>query len=479
MIWRRLFGYLPASLTSGLASFGMVYAYTRLMGPHDYGLYALAVTSLGVVYTLAITWSEASAYRFAAEAEAKGAMADHVRTTFGLMLASVAVALCVMGAALPFVSEHFRWALIATMCVMAAQPVVNIAQEISRARQDVRRWTAVRMSLDLGAFALGTLLAWRSGLGPAAPLAGLAAVMLVLAVIEGSRLWRLSKGGAFKSERVRRYAGYGMPVALALGLNIALDTGDRFLIALFLGPEAVGVYAAGYGIADKTLGLVCTWGAAAGAPMMLAAWEREGPEAAREVSAKVIRAMLLLAMPAATGLALVAQPLSEVMIGEAMREPASHILPWIAVSGLLAGIGTLYFSEAFQLSRRTDLRAMLAAIPALANVGLNIILLPRIGLMGAVYSTLAAYALALVLYAVVGRRFAKLALPWGDTLRIGMACAVMALGVIALPAVGGLPELLLKAGTGAGLYALAALALDAGGVRETLQRFRAGRSARA
>jgi O-antigen/teichoic acid export membrane protein len=82
---------------------------------------------------------------------------------------------------------------------------------------------------------------------------------------------------------------YGVPVALALALNIALDAGDRFLIALFLGPEAVGVYAAGYGIADKTVGLLCIWAAAAGAPMMMAAWEREGPEAMRAVSAHLPR----------------------------------------------------------------------------------------------------------------------------------------------------------------------------------------------
>lgn len=472
MIWRRLFGYLPASLASGLASFGGVYVYTRLLGPHDYGLYALCLTAMGLVYTLSVTWAEASAYRFTAEAESWGDMPDHIRTSFGLGLTSAALGLVVMGIALPFIAEPgLRWGVIAAMAVMAATPIVNMAQEMSRARGAVSRWSAVRMTQDIGAFALGTFLAWRAGLGPAAPLAGLACVLTLLALVEGLRLWRASSGGRFRRESVQRYFRYGYPVALSLVLAIALDTGDRLLIALYLGPEAVGVYAAGYGVADKTLGLICQWGAAAGAPMMLMAWEKEGPEAARQVSARVIRAMLLVAMPAATGLALVAHPLSEVMIGEAMREPASHILPWIAVSGLLAGVGSLYFSEAFQLSRRTDLRAMLAAIPAALNIGLNMILLPMIGLTGAVIATLAAYALALVLYAAVGRRFAPLALPWRDGLRIAAACGAMALGVMALPTIGGLPELALKAGAGALIYGLAALVLDAGGVRAEARRW--------
>ena len=49
MIWRRLLGYFPASLAGGLASFGGVYVLTRLLSPADYGFYALALTTMGIV----------------------------------------------------------------------------------------------------------------------------------------------------------------------------------------------------------------------------------------------------------------------------------------------------------------------------------------------------------------------------------------------------------------------------------------------
>ncbi len=469
MIWRRLFGHLPASLASGLASLGAVVVYTRLLGPRDYGYYALAMTTMGLVYTASVTWAEAAAYRFTGEAAVKGRMADHLRTVLGLVAGSAAVGMAVMLTALAFAPPPLRLALGAAAAVILLQPVVNSAQEISRAEARVSRWSAVKLTQDVGAFLLGSLLAWRSGFGAAAPLFGLCAVLAILAAVEGARLLGQSKGGAFQRKDIGRYAAYGAPVALALVLNIALDTGDRFLIALFLGPEAVGAYAAGYGVADKTLGLVCAWGAMAGAPMMLAAWERNGPEAMRAVSAQVARSLLLIAAPAAAGIALVAHPLAEVMVGEAMRDQAAHIMPWIALSGLINGFVLYFFSEAFQLSRRTGLRAALMLVPALMNVALNVILLPRIGLMGAVYATLACYALALVLLASVGRRFAPLAWPWSDFFRIALACAAMALGVAALPALGGFAELVMKASLGAVIYAAAVLALDAAGVRGLLQ----------
>jgi len=477
MIWRRLFGYFPASLAGGLASFGAVFALTRLLSPADYGFYALALTTMGIIYTLTVTWAEAAAYRFAGEASAKSQMPNHIRTVMVLLAASAGVAVAVMLVAVSLaIAPALKLALCVAGATMILAPIVNAAQEMNRALERVSRYSALRVAQDVGAFAIGTLLAWRTGLGPAAPFAGLASVLAVLAVIEGSRLWRESRGGQFEQARVRPYLAYGVPIAVALGLNIALDAGDRFLIALFLGPEAVGVYAAGYGIADKSVGLLCAWAAAAGAPMMMAAWEREGPEAVREVSRHVARTLLLIAAPAAAGLALVARPLSEVMIGEEMRAQAAAIMPWIALSGLINGFVLHYVSEAFQLSRRTDLRAWLMAIPALANVGLNIILLPTVGLMGAVYATVACYALALVLLAFAARKLAPLSWPWADFAKVAGACSVMAIVVQFLPAPGGFPELLLKSAIGAASYVMAALVFDAAGARVSLQQFLARRA---
>ncbi len=479
MIWRRLFGYFPASLAGGLASFGGVFALTRLLSPADYGFYALALTTMGIVYTLSITWAEAAAYRFAGEAQASGKTPDHIRTIMLLLAASSALGIALMlGAILIATDPMLRMALTAAMSTMVLAPLVNAAQEMNRAQQRVSRYSTLRICQDIGAFALGTFLAWQTGLGPAAPFAGLASVLALLATVEGSRLWRESKGGEFRPERVKPYLSYGVPVALALALNIALDAGDRFLIALFLGPEAVGVYAAGYGIADKSVGLLCAWAAAAGAPMMMAAWEREGPEAVREVSRHLARTLLLIAAPAATGLALVAQPLSDVMIGEDMRAQAASIMPWIALSGLINGFVLHYVSEAYQLSHRTDLRAWLMLIPALANLALNAILLPWIGLMGAVYSTVACYALALLLLAGVARKLAPLSWPWRDFLKVAGACSAMAIAVRMAPSTGGMTELPMKASVGATIYVMTALVLDAAGARAALQQFTSRRARR-
>ncbi len=461
MLWRRLFGYLPANVVAGLASFGAVWAYTRLLGAEGYGWYALALATLNLVYTLTATWSEGAAYRFSGDATS-----DQSRTTFFTLLVSGAMAAAgLLAVAAMAGASGYRTALLAAAGAALLLPFANAAREIARARQDVARYAMSRMVQDAGAFALGVVVALRFGLGPAAPFVGLACVLAGIAAVEGRALLREGAGGHVRGDLVRRDLGYGLPLAAALALHLALDAGDRFLIALLMGPEAVGVYAAGYGVADKLVGLFAAWAAAASAPALLEAWRAGGAEAAAAASGQVVRMIVFVAAPVAIGVALVAQPLAEVMVAEAMREDAARIMPWIAASGLVAALAMHYAAEAFVVGARTGRRAALLVVPVLLNLGLNLVLIPSFGLMGAVWATLASYGAALGLLGLAGRSVLPLAWPVGDLTRIAAACAVMAGVVWAVPDVGGMAELLLKAAAGAAAYALAALVFDAGGVR--------------
>jgi O-antigen/teichoic acid export membrane protein len=105
------------------------------------------------------------------------------------------------------------------------------------------------------------------------------------------------------------------------------------------------------------------------------------------------------------------------------------------------------------------------SVPAIANLALNLLLIPRFGLMGAVWATTASYGLGLGASLALGRLAQPLPVPFGELARAGAATVVMGLAVIVLPSPGGALELFLKAGVGAGVYALAALALDLGGLR--------------
>jgi O-antigen/teichoic acid export membrane protein len=175
--------------------------------------------------------------------------------------------------------------------------------------------------------------------------------------------------------------------------------------------------------------------------------------------------MLLLTIPAAVGLALVASPLAHLMVGPELADGAAQVTPWIAASGLLAGLTTYYFHQAFTLGQRTHFLLVAMTVPALANLVLNLLLIPRMGLQGALAATVISYALGLVASAALGRRLMALPVPWITLAQAATASVLMALAVSRIPAFGGLGELVAKSAAGALVYGLVAYALDAGGLR--------------
>jgi O-antigen/teichoic acid export membrane protein len=236
----------------------------------------------------------------------------------------------------------------------------------------------------------------------------------------------------------------------------------------------VGMYAAGYGLADRLLDIIFIWFGAAVWPLTIKALEREGPEAARAVAGRAAGLMALIAFPAAAGLALVAVPLTTIIIGENLREQAAIILPWIALSGLMKGMMTYYFHEAFTLKRRTTSMAVIMAGAALLNLGLNLVFIPIFGIVGAAAATVIAYAIALVVCAWLGRKLFPLPLPWNDWIKAAAATGLMAAAVYALPAINSAWLMLLaQAVTGAAVYIASALALNIADCRSWLADARA------
>ena len=465
---RHLLGYAPVKLVAALCSFGGIYVYTRLLGADQYGRYALMFSVMALIHTVSLTWVEASAYRFTAKAQSTGKLPDHFRTSLALVLRALFVAM-IFVCALLYVTwdkPNYRAFVPFIAVLLPFNTMIKIAMEAHKASQHVKRYALSAMVKLLLGFLIGSLLAWQTGLGAVAPFAGLLCASTVLVAREGSWLLKQAVGGTTDKATRRAWLAYGVPTAIALVLDMLLSSVDRFLIVYFMDEAAVGGYAAGYGVADKTVLVLCAWVAMAGSPLIMEAYEKGGRVAAQDQAQSFVKTLLLVGMPAATGLALVAGPLADVMIGIELREQAKQIIPWIAFAGLFNGLLIHYFSESFQLAHKTRIRAALMCLPLVMNIILNIIFIPLYGVMGAVLATLASYIMAVVLLGFVGRRYVKLNLPIKDTCLILIACLGMWPIIHFIPAYGGWIELAVKTVAGGAVYGLMVFALNAAGARQ-------------
>ncbi len=473
MIGRHLLGYLPVQLSQAIVGFGAVAVFTRLMPAETYGLYALALASLSLTHIVTFTWLEAAVARFHARADVRGRIRDHLATVYAIYLGIVCVAGLTIIAALSLLplSAPLQNAMSFAAVSLMLRALLQIGLETHRAGGNVARYSALESGYLMLGFMIGIGLLLSTDLGAASIFAGTACAAVIALAFDLPVMLRRARGGKRQPVRAKSYARYGSAISLSLVFEHLLSVGDRFLIAAFLGSGAVGMYAAGYGLADRLLDIIFIWFGAAVWPLTLRVFERDGAEAARDVAAQAASLMALITFPAAAGLALVAPALTGVILGESVRAQAAQILPWIALSGLLNGMMTYYFHEAFTLKRKSGVMAMVMAGAALVNLGLNLLLIPVFGLAGAAAATVIAYLGALLICAVVGRRFFAMPLPWSDWIKAAAATAVMAAAVYALPDMDtAWLALIVQALTGALTYAATALAFNIAGCRSWLHQ---------
>lgn len=475
MLNRHLIAYLPVYLAQALVGFGSVAVFTRILSPEEYGRYVLILAGASLAATLVFTWLDAAVARHHARSDARGCLPGHLWTAWrlygALALAAGTIASLVIW--LTPLSAELKMAISFAVASTTIRSGLAVALETRRAAGEAWRYSLLESFTLSGGFALGIVFILAGGLGAAGPFAGLALASLIALAIDAPVLLSKAKRDRADAKRAVTFFAYGAPVAVSLIFEHLLSVGDRFVIAAFLGEAATGAYAAGYGVADRSLSIIFVWLGATTGPLLISALEHRGRAAAQEVARRTAGLMALIGFPAAAGLALVAEPAARVLIGAEIAPAAATIMPFIALSGLMNGIMTHYFHQAFVLGRRPGVMAGVMLISAGVNLALNLVLIPRLGITGAALSTVLAYGGALSVCVLIGRRIFAMPIPAADWMRAAAATLVMAAAIWALPEFEiALAELAVTVLTGAAVYAAAALALDVAGCRAFLAQLR-------
>lgn len=473
MIGKQMLGYIPVNLANIIVSFGTIAILTRLFDGAEFGRYALAIASMHFIHMMLFSWVEAAMARYYARAERHDAMASHVKTSYTVaaLIALVGLPVIVGTVLLSPFDDNMKMILAFALSSTCLSLIYNIGVEAHKAAHRIGRYSAIHTSHSLIGFCVGILLIVLTPLRETAPFIGIIVANVVALAVDLPFMLRRAKGGKVSTGRAKEYFAYGMPVCLALMLSYMLSQGDLFFIKYFMGDTAVGEYNAGYNLANRSLDVLFIWVGMAVTPIFITALEHDGIEKTKDILKNYGAILLLIILPAATGVALVAEP-AGFILGESVRAEAVKIIPWIAFAGVMNGFISFYAQRAFVLARKTGALALTMIFPVLLNFTMNWFLIPAYGLKGAIWATLAAYGLGLVASILVARRYFPLPLPWVALLKTGFACLVMAGVVFAVKTPDTMPdviELILRAGIGAAVYGFVAFAINAANCRELIK----------
>lgn len=469
MMGRTMLAYIPVNLASLIVSFGGIVILTRLLGSAEYGRYALAMITMMGLHMGMFTWLEAAMARYQARAEREDDVGSHVKTIYAYAVRTAIPALLLFWGVLYLlpITPDMKLLLSVALTSTTLQLFLNLGMEAHKAAHRISRYSASFATHQLMSFTIGIILILATPIREMGPFIGIVVASLVVLAFDLPFMLKRMKGGTVQVDRAKRYFSYGMPISVSLILTYALSSGDMYIIKAIMGDSAVGEYNASYNFANRSLDILFIWIGMAITPMAVTALEKEGLEKSTSILKSYGAGLLWIAMPAATGIALVAEP-AGFLLGEEVRQGAVKIMPWIAFAGVMNGMISYYAQRAFMLSGKTKMFVWAMVPPVILNIGLNLWLVPIYGLMGAVWSTVIAYAVGLALALIIGRRYFPIPIPVKAFFQISFACLVMAGIVMSIPIADSIPdfvEILIKGSIGMTVYGILCFTTDTAGCR--------------
>jgi O-antigen/teichoic acid export membrane protein len=420
--------YLPVRIVPVVLALFTLPIITRLFSPEDYGSYALVMAVVPILSVVAIGWLTSSIIRFFPAYKLNSRIGEFYSTVVALTIISVMVVSLLFLGILLFIRGHVTANTSSLMFIGALVFIVSacftVLQTFLRATRQVGWYTSFSVWSTVMAVAIGLTLVIVFDYGVEGLIWGsILSIALVIpflwkVALSKSRL-RINISGSLSSELAR----YGFPlVASGLAAWIILLS-DRYIISLFRGNPEVGIYAASYGVAQQSILLVTTLFMLGAGPIMMGIWEEQGEEASQKFVSDVTRYYLLIGLPAAIGLSLLAMPAVDLLVD--IRYFAGYrVIPMVAFGILLLGLQHR-FQAGFAFYKKTHLTLYCMVAAGLLNIGLNFLFVPKYGYMAAAATTLASYAFLLASIIWLSRRYFVWEFPFRSLVKAACASAVM------------------------------------------------------
>lgn len=404
---------------------------TKTLGVHDYGIWSQVNVTISLILPFTNLGLSDAMMRFLAAEKNKETVQEGFYSVLGVTFIVNLVAALLIGIILvsPLADGFFSGAVQVvriTAILVLISSLNTVCLVLIQTFQQIRRHSIITAFQNGALFGLIAYLVLHGY--------GILSVVLTLVVVNATLL--VSLLSIIKSEigikrpnfsLIRKYLSYGLPL-VPRGISVwMVNLSDRYVISFFLGISSVGVYSAGYvmGVFPQSiLGLL-------NFVLVVRLCHLYDNGKLAEVKTHLsysLKYFLAIAIPFIFGAVLLAGPVLRLLSTAEIAAQGAIITPVIALATLLYGVYAL-IEHILRLVKKTKMLAVTWVIAASLNIGLNIVLVPRLGIIGAAITTLIAYALALGMVIYYAFKEFRFPIDWRFIRKSVIASAVMAVAV--------------------------------------------------
>jgi O-antigen/teichoic acid export membrane protein len=182
---------------------------------------------------------------------------------------------------------------------------------------------------------------------------------------------------------------FGFPMVCAELSHLVLNYADRYLIQFYLGSKSLGIYTAGYNLATYASETIAYTLSYARGPISMSILANKGRGELSKFLGTSFRYLILILIPLVFGFIAIGPDLISLLASEKYVE-AHRILPYIIIAQAFYACSMTLNAGLF-VSKKTHILSILLFCTCLLNVALNIVLIPRLELIGAALATLLSF----------------------------------------------------------------------------------------
>jgi O-antigen/teichoic acid export membrane protein len=399
--------YSLGNILNKAVGFLLIPFYTHYLTTADYGTLELLDLSVTLVGLLLNMWMNASLVRHYYEyddAKSRNEVVSTalIATSLTAALFSAAGLLWARGiSALILKSPEFYSFVRVIACNLFVTCVNSVSFSYLRARQRsssvvVANSVSLIVGLALNIYFLAVIHTGVVGI----LYSGLISNVLVTAVLTALTVTQV--GLDFDGAKLKTIVAFGLPLILTSFSAFELNFADRFFLQHYSDISTVGIYALGYKFGYMLSFLIIQpfimiWGARM--------YEVSKRPDAGDVFSRISAYLMLLMCTAALAMSLFIKEVISIVASAGFHD-AYKVVPAVALAYVFYGM-SYFFQTGVYISKKTAYLGLMGILCASANVGLNLVLIPRYAAMGAAWAT----ALSFLLMAVLAYMFSQRVYP--------------------------------------------------------------------
>lgn len=219
------------------------------------------------------------------------------------------------------------------------------------------------------------------------------------------KIFRDLKEGSYNSSLLRQMLEYSIPmIANAISWWI-LQFSDRLMLEFFLSNSEVGVYSAAAKIPNILSMIVGVFSQA----WMLSSITEYKKEGSSVFYSSVLELYLLILTFSSVALIIIVKPMMTILVGKEFRQSWQYV-PFLIVGAFYGSISS-FAAPFFSAAKKNISITVTTMIASIVNIILNAILIPVIGTMGAVLSTMIAYFIVGIIRIYKSKRYVDFNIP--------------------------------------------------------------------